>query len=180
MLHSDTRGFPAGGKGSQRPEGPSSLTCPPPPASTVSTSLSSWVPECPLLSVPFHIEREAEFRHHLHSLLGVERSTSRLRAQPWPRQSSALGGLARVQGEQRASLHTWSLKSGGNCRRMGGSAGEQASQCRAPGPSPRSPLPPEATNSPSCREAGQAASKNQSNTAGGSPLWDRTHGTWAQ
>ena len=45
------------------------------------------------------------------------------------------------------------------------------------GPQAHLPSPPHSSDalphSPSCREAGQAASKNQSNMAGGPPLWDR-------
>lgn len=110
--------------------------------------LSPWGLECLFPSVPFHIKREAEFRHHLHSFLEMERSTRCLTTQagpqPWPRLSLPLGGLTLAPGEQRASLHTWSLKSGGNCRRMGGSAGERASKSRVPDPSscPRSHLIP--------------------------------------
>lgn len=83
------------------------------------------------------------------------------------------GGQALALGEQGASLNTWSLKSGGNCRRMGGSVEESRPLSSVTQTYPPLPLPhSQAPNSPSCREAGQAASKNQSNTAGEPPLWD--------
>lgn len=116
--------------------GPSSFPRPSPPSAprTVSISLVvraliPWVSEslglqvagCLLSSVPFHIEREAEFRHHLHSFLGVEKSTHCVATHFGPHNLPR--GLTLVPREQGTSLHTWSLKSGGNCRRMGGSAG---------------------------------------------------------
>lgn len=107
----------------------------------VSESLGLRVAGCLLSSVPFHIEREAEFRHHLHSFLGVEKSTHCVATHSGPHNLPR--GLTLVPREQGTSLHTWSLKSGGNCRRMGGSAGRTGlyipgSTFHLPSPPPKS------------------------------------------
>lgn len=55
--------------------------------------LDPWVLGGLLPSIPFHIKREAEFRHHLHRFLGMKRSTHCLATLVGPHRRAPGGGL---------------------------------------------------------------------------------------
>ena len=71
--------------------------------------LDPWVLGGLLPSIPFHIKREAEFRHHLHRFLGMKRSTHCLATLVGPHRRAPGGGLVQntrspPPGEQALAL----------------------------------------------------------------------------